>query len=72
MVMATILDLCKLGMMKGSKAEMVIANVFLTPDTWVQTPKLSLYESHMRYRYISSNGGHFEFMQIRYDERIQC
>ncbi len=30
--MAAILDLCKLGMMKGSKAEMVIANVFLTPD----------------------------------------
>ncbi len=30
--MAAILNLCKLGMTKGSNAEMVVINIFLTPE----------------------------------------
>ena len=30
--MAAILNLCKLGMRKGSNAEMVVINIFLTPE----------------------------------------
>ncbi len=30
--MAAILDLCKLGMMKGSNNEMLVINVFLAPE----------------------------------------
>ena len=30
--MAAILDLCKLGMMKGSNDEMLVINVFVTPE----------------------------------------
>ncbi len=30
--MAAILDLCKLGMMKGSHDEMLVINVFVTPE----------------------------------------
>ncbi len=30
--MAAILDLCKLGMMKGCNDEMLVINVFVTPE----------------------------------------
>ena len=30
--MAAILNLCKLGMMKGSNDEMLVINVFVTPE----------------------------------------
>ena len=73
--MAAILDLRKLGMMKGSNDEMIVINVFVTPenisvecvDTKMKFIRGSDDEIEVK---IDSNGGHFGFMQIRYDERM--
>ncbi len=68
MVMAAILDLCKLGMMKGFYAEMNVISVFLAPknmgvDTKIKFIRVLDNEIQVK---IGSNGGHFGFMQIRH------
>ncbi len=70
--MTAILDLCKLGSMEGSDAEMIVFSAFLDPEnTGVDTKMKLIRVSHDEIQVkIGSNGGHFGFMQIRYEEKV--
>ncbi len=70
--MAAISELCKLGIMEGSNAEMIVISAFLDPENiGVDTKMKFIRVSHDEIQVkIGSNGSHFGFMQIRYEERV--
>ena len=63
-------------MMKKSYAEIIVISLFLVPenmgiDTKMKFVRVSGDEIQVKIG-IGTNGGHFGFMQIRYDERVLC